>query len=185
MLWIPIMPETGLKAFIDRRMATYADLQSRLVDELKKVKQEPEQKIHDNVTVIGGFREVFSLVTQRMKASARTVDILSVGEQIPTPLEVESAKTVGRGIRLRFIATSHTAQNRQLLEKWQKDGWIVRHLPGSKEYSFAVFDRSSCAIIVKNPTITDERILILFDNKDLSGALGEYFATLWKRAKPI
>jgi len=185
MLWLPVKPDVGLKTFIDRKIASYADLQDRLVDELKKVKQEPEQKIRENVTVVGGFKEIFSLVTERVRTSSKTIEIFSIGEPIPVSAEVEYARAVKRGVKLRFIASLYNKQNKQLLEKWRTDGWVIRHLPGSQEYSFTILDNSACMIVVKNPVMKNERMLILFENKDLSLALGEYYNTLWKKAKAL
>lgn len=185
MLWLAISPESGLKTFIDRKVAKYAELQTHLIEQLKRAKQEPEQKIRETVTVVSGFREIFSLVAQCIKKSTKEVSIFSVGESIPISTEIESARAVKRGVNLKFIATLYNEKNKSLLNKWMEEGWSIRHLSGSQEYSFAIFDKSVCTIIVKNPLVQNERIMILFENRGLSKALCAYYDFLWNKAKPI
>lgn len=185
MVWSAIKPEVGIKSFIERKISGYGELEERLIENAVKVKMAPEKKLHEDVMTFTGFQKVFSVITEYLNKVSKTVSISSVGEVIPTHTEIASAKATKRGVTLRFIATTLTDENRSILKRWQGDGWIIRHLPGSKEYTFAVFDKKSCMIIVKNPVKREERILIVFENPDLSMALEEYFGVLWKRAKPI
>jgi len=185
MLWLAVKPEIGLRTFIQKKITGYNELENSLFESLKNLKQEPEEKIYERVMVSTGYKEVFSTITQYIKSARKLVAIYSVGEVIPSTVEIESARAVNRGVNLRFIATRYDEQNKAILERWIKDGWLIKYLPGSKEYTFAVFDKSSCAIVVKNPKARNERMLIAFDNKDLSQALYEYYELLWKKASLV
>lgn len=185
MLWSAIKPELGLKSMIERRITGYTELEKTLLKSLKSVKQAPEKAVSEEVTVISGFNQIFFAIAEKVKAVTKNMCVYSIGEAIPSYAEIEHARAVRRGVNLRMITTTHTDENKALLKKWQKDGWLIRYLPGSKEYTFAVFDKSACMIIIKNLLVKDERMLIQFENPDLSAALYDYYDVLWKRAKPV
>jgi sugar-specific transcriptional regulator TrmB len=185
MMWLAIKPEIGLKTFIGRKAAFYNELEKRLLSGIKNIRQEPKKKIYEHVAIVSGYKEVFSVAAEYLRRSIKEVCISSAGESIPSQVEIESARAVKRNVDLRFITSRYTEKNKSMLSGWVKDGWVIKYLPGSEEYTFAVFDRSSCIIMVKDPKLQNERVLIAFENKDLAHSFQEYFDILWKRARIV
>lgn len=185
MAWTAIKPEIGIKVMLDRKIASYSELEKRLLSTLKNVKVEPEEHIYEGVTVITGFKEVFSVVAEYYRHAMHTALVFSAGEIIPTEVEVETARAIRRGVNVRMIATEYSDKNRELLRGWVRDGWTIRSIPGSKEFTFAVFDKKVSIIMVKSPKEKNERIFIALENPDLSAAFSDYYEVLWKRAQPV
>jgi sugar-specific transcriptional regulator TrmB len=185
MIWLALKPEASFKTFVERRNMIYEELGKRLVGELKRQRQEPENKILEHITIQSGFEEVITVVSEQIHKSIKEVCSYSIGNPLPMHAEIENARAIKRGVTIRQIVRKYTARNKQALGKWIKDGWKVRYLSGTEDYSFFIFDGKRCAIVVKDPKIENERIIIVFENEGLSNALHDYFGDLWSKAKPI
>ncbi len=185
MVWSATNPEKGIRSLLERQISNYSELEKSLIDDLTKIRTITEKKIQEEVAVFSGFERVFSEIADRLNNASSSICIFSVGEKVPTQVEIASARAIKRGVKLRFIASTYIEDNKDILKKWQKDDWMIRYLPGSREYTFAVFDKKECVIVVKNPKVQDERMLVGFANPDLSNALQEYFELIWKKARPV
>ena len=185
MVWLAIKPEAGLKTLIERKTSAYTEAGNRLVNELKRTRQEPSKKILERVTIQSGFDEVVEVVTQQIAGSAKEVCGYFIGDPLPAHAEITDMRAVRRGVVIRQIVRTYTEQNRPTLENWIKEGMRIKYLKGTDDYSFFVFDRKRCAIVVKDPKIEDEKIIIVFENEGLSAALYDYFNSLWAKAKSL
>jgi sugar-specific transcriptional regulator TrmB len=185
MVWLAVKPEAGFKALVDRRNTVCEELGKRLVGELKRVREEPEKKIFERISIQSGSEEVIAVVTEQIKKSIKEVCSYSIGDPLPAHADIENARTIRRGVIIKQIVRNYTEQNKQAWKKWVKEGWKVRYLPGTEDYSFFVFDKKRCAIVVKDPKVEEEKIIIVFENEGLSSALHDYFDTLWEKARSI
>lgn len=185
MVWMAIKPDVGLETFVERRANAYATLGKKLVSEVRRIRQEPEKKIFEHVTVQSGFNEVISTVSSQIKKSVKEVCNLSVGPPISTEAEIITVRAIRRGVKVRLIVSKLTDDNLSVLEKWAKEGWSIRYLPVSQEYALFVFDGKACSVVAKIPKTSDERVIVTFENEGLAGAMREYFNSLWERAKPL
>ena len=185
LIWSPLKPEVGIKLFIERKIESYNQIEKQLLDTTKKIQRLPEEKIEEKVVTVSGFDAVFALITDNYKKALKNIIVYSVGEKIPYSTEVEAARAIKRGVDYRMVATKYDDENKEILKRWIKDGWRIKYLKGSREYTFVAIDRKHLIIVVKNPMLKNERIAILFENPDLTQALAEYFNTLWKKGKQI
>ncbi len=185
LLWSPLKPEVGIKLFIERRIESYNQIERQLLETTKKIQRLPEERIEEKLITVSGFEAVFSLITDAYKKAMKSIVVYSVGEKIPYSAEVEAARAIKRGVDYRMIATKYDEENKEILERWIKDGWKIKHFKGSMEYTFVAVDSKHLIIVVKNPVVKNERMAILFENPDLTHALTEYFGLVWKKAKSV
>ncbi|MGA3021008.1 MAG: helix-turn-helix domain-containing protein [Candidatus Micrarchaeales archaeon] len=184
-VWKAIGPEVGLKGFIETKVEGYKQLEEYLISNLKLVKPEVKHEVRSKVILVSGFTNVFRTAADHIEKSWKSLDIISVGERLPVKMEVESARAIKRGVDIRMICTKYDSTNADMLKKWIRDGWKIRHAEESQEYSLGVFDERACIIIIKAPKNDKDRIGVVFENESLSKSLHGYFKTLWETANPI
>lgn len=186
MVWVAVRPEIGLKGFADKKIDDIKNLETSVLSSLKQIRPESTQpKIHERVIVASGYQKLYGLAVQYLKLCKKEYFVYSVGEKIPFKLRVESKRAIKRGVELRLIVTKYDEENKYIVEERVRDGWKVRYVPGSSEFTFAVYDGKVTLINVRNPNIKEERISVIFENSELSKAFVEYYNVLWKKAKPI
>ncbi len=186
MVWLATKPETNIKSLMERKSATYLELGKRLELELKHARQEPEKKTFDRVAVRNGLEKTIEeTVVGNIKNSVKEVCSYSRGDAFSPYSEIENAKAIRRGVLIRQIGRLYNERNRLSVEKRIKDGLKFRYLPGSDDYSFFIFDRQKCVLVVKDSQNEKDKVVITFENMGLSSALHDYFDSLWDRAKTI
>ncbi len=186
MIWLALKPEKSIENLMERKSVAYLELGKRLTSELKRTRQEPEKKTLDRVTIQKGLEKTIEeAVVDNIKNSAKEVCSYSRGDAFSPYSEIENAKAIRRGVLIRQIGRLYTEANKLSVEKRIKDGLKFRYLPGSDDYSFFIFDRQRCVLVVKDSENEKDKVVITFENAGLSGALYDYFDGLWDKAKSV
>lgn len=74
-------------------------------------------------------------------------------------------------------------ENKQLVEELKRTKIKIKHYP-LQSFSLLVKDRTESQIVIKDPKLKEERVVLHIKNNDLSQAHTEYFNTIWKKAIP-
>ena len=186
MTWLAVKPEAGIGTLLERKSAAYLELNKRLVAELKRVRQEPERKMFDRVSVRNGLEKTIEeVVVGQIKNAAKEVCSYSRGDVFSPHSEIENSRAIKRGVLIRQIGRLYNEENRLSVEKRIKDGLKFRYLPGSDDYSFFIFDGQRCVLVVKDSKNEKDKVVITFENAGLANALYDYFDSLWSKAKSI
>ncbi|UCG95736.1 MAG: TrmB family transcriptional regulator [archaeon] len=186
MVWVAAKPDVGLKNFMERKLDRIKMLEKDVIKSAKELKPSPKkEKIHEKFIVVNGYHQLFDMVNHYLKKTEKEFLVYSVGEEIPYMFRIECIRALKKGVTLKVIVSKCDEENRHILKERIKEGWELKHYPGSGEYTFAVFDTKIAEINIRNPEEKEERISMFFENPELAKALREYFGTIWKKAKPI
>ena len=126
----------------------------------------------------------FKIAVDMYEKTKKEMLIFSIGEELPYSVKIAWRKAINRGIKTRFIAQKCDKENIHILKEFKEIGATIRYYP-SKDYSIAIQDKEKVIITVKNPLNPKDRVVTLFDSKDLGNAMANWFEVIWKKAKPI
>lgn len=110
--------------------------------------------------------------------------IISVGEPIPQDLYLAQTKALQRGVKIKLIVEKLNAENRELLNNWQRAGWEVRYHKDAPIH-LAIFDGKISILMLKRDPEGKERIGITFFSESFSQVLRDYFYRLWEKSKSL
>jgi sugar-specific transcriptional regulator TrmB len=185
MMFQAIDTETAVKGFLNEKINSLQSIEKTVIESLKNIKKPlVTEEIKEKVIVTHGFENMFKIATDMFEKAKREMLILSRGEEIPYSYKIAWKKATNRGIKTRFIAQKYDKENIHILKEFKELGATIRYYP-SKDYTIAVQDKERVTIIVKNPLNPKDRVVTLFDSKDLAKALADWFEVIWKKAKPI
>lgn len=184
MIFKPI--EEGIKHFSENKIERIKK-EGKEAEELLRSIQKPqrEEKVHEKVTTVLGFKKMYNLFTSWQSQAQSEVNIFSVGEEVPYSIYREVKKSNARGVKNRLIVTKYDKENEKVVKKHKKMGFEVKYLDLSQEYTFSIVDKKKVMFNVRNPKNKEERISIFFDVPGLARAMNEYFNSLWERARTV
>jgi sugar-specific transcriptional regulator TrmB len=180
-----VKTEVAVNGLIERRIENLKHLEKSIKESVEKLKKPAtEEKIEEKISVVSGFEKMFSLVNRNTNNAKKELLVFSVGEKIPYSTEIALRKAVKRGLKFRFIASRCDKENIPYLKKLKSFGATVRYYR-SENYSISIYDRKIVHIVVKSPSNPKERIMTIFDNKDLAKAMFQWFEMMWNKARSI
>jgi len=185
MVFQAIEPEIAVKGLLNEKINTLQSIEKTTIESLKNIRKPLITKeIKEAVTVTHGSDNMFKIATDMYEKAKKEMSIFSVGEELPFSVKIAWKKAMDRGVKIKFIAQKCDKENIHVLKEFRKMGASIRYYP-SKDYSIAVQDKERAVIIVKNPLDPKDRIMTLFDSKDLANSLTDWFEAIWKKAKPV
>jgi sugar-specific transcriptional regulator TrmB len=185
MMFQAIEPEIAVKGFLNERISSLQNIEKTVIESLKNIKKPlTTEEIKEKVIVTHGFDNMFKIGNDMFEKAKKEVLIFSSGEEIPYSHKIAWKKATNRGIKTRFIAQKFDKENVHILKEFKELGAAIRHYP-SKDYSIAIQDKERVCIIVKNPSDPKDRIITLFDSKDLARSLADWFEVIWNKAKLV
>jgi len=187
MVFKAVKPEVGVKHLFESEIEKIKDAELKTIEIMKAVKEKQVAvpRIHEWITTVLGYKNMYAMVVEWMTKTKRELSIFSVGEEIPYMLEVAIKRAVAKGVNCRLIVTRYDKENKHILKRHVGLGLKLRYYPSTGEWTFSVFDKEKAMINVRNPKIKEERISTFFEVPDLAKALAEYYETIWKKSKPV
>jgi sugar-specific transcriptional regulator TrmB len=185
MIFQAIEPEIAVKGFLNEKINSLQSVEKTVIESLKNIKKPlTAEEVKEKVIVTHGFENMFKIAADMYEKAKKEMLIISRGEEIPYSFKITWKKATNRGIKTRFIAQKYDKENVHILKEFKELGATIRYYP-SKDYSIAIQDKERVIITVKNPLDPKDRIMTLFDSKDLANALADWFEVIWKKAKPV
>ena len=185
MMFQAIEPEIAVKGFLSEKISTLQSVEKTVIESLKNIKKPLVfEEIKEKVIVTHGFDNMFKIGNDMFEKAKKEMLIFSSGEEIPHSHKIAWKKATIRSVKTRFITQKYDKENIHILKEFKELGAAIRYYP-SKDYSIAIQDKERACIIVKNPLEPKDRIVTLFDSKDLARSLADWFEIIWNRAKPV
>lgn len=176
-----ISPTFALSAFVKEKVTSL----QLLADEATNcMVQEAPSKNPTVMNLIMGQDATYMYGAKLLDKTKSEMLVISLGEAIPQGLLLSVKKAHERGVMIRMIAQKYDAENKEILENFEKNGYEIRHFP-SKGFHLAIYDGQQSLLIVSNPQKPQERAAVHIASYELSKFLRDYYYTIWKKALPI
>lgn len=137
-----------------------------------------------DINLIYGTNAIFEEGAKLLDSAKREMLVISIGEPIPPNLLLSVKDAHARGVTIKMIVHKFDSTNASVLENLKKNGYVIRHSPGSG-FHIAVYDGEKSLLIVNNPEDVKERVAMLIGSAGLSSALTDYFNATWEKAKKV
>jgi len=136
------------------------------------------------INLIFGRHELFSKATEMINTLKKELLIISIGEPLPQDLLLAVNHAHKRGVIVQMITHKYNQENKEVLENFKKNGYIIRHYPDSG-FHLIIYDGKQAMLAVNNPEKLEERVTMQIFSPGLSKALRDYFYSIWKKATHV
>ncbi|MFC1711555.1 TrmB family transcriptional regulator [Patescibacteria group bacterium] len=179
-LYRAISPSIGLDSFVKNKIVGLETLKDAALKTFKYKAKQDQTRID---LMYGGY-EFFLNYANLAKEARNEILIISIGEPVPDEVVLANRDALEKGVKIKLIVHKSDKNNRELLLRWKKMGLKVKHYH-DWGFHLVVFDKKTSLLSVNNPKNTNERIGLKIFSKGLSKALGDYFISVWEKAKDI
>ena len=133
------------------------------------------------IDLIFGRHELFIKAAEIINTIKEELLIISIGEPLPQNLLLAVNHAHKRGVIVQMITHKFDQNNKEVLENFKKNGYVIRHYPDSG-FHLIVYDGQQAMLAVNNPEKLEERVTMQIFSQGLSKALRDYFYSVWEKA---
>ena len=179
--FVAVEPKAGLENLLNLKLAEFSQVKQEILPHLSRFKSVDK---YCQIKTFYGKSAMFDRYVYLAKSAQKQLLIVSLGEIVGEEIILANRDACWRGVKIMFISQRLTRFNYDLLHSYIQMGWAVKHCPESG-YHLVVVDQKHVLLAVNNPTQTDQRVVVEFDNESLGLAFSRYFMNLWQRASEI
>ena len=145
----------------------------------------PAHRSSTLIELITGRQAIYNrFIEEANKAQLEILDF-SIGIADSKELEIAVRKFRSRGVEMRLIVQKEDMETYHIIKKWQQLGIKVRYLKSPIGFHLMVFDTTTVILTLSNPSNTEERTSIVFQNATAAKSLREYYFNLWVASRII
>jgi len=128
--------------------------------------------------------ELLERTHEDIKIARKTIDHIVSGMELPAETILSYKKSLGKGVKLRFLVQNLDELNRDMMISWQKMGLEVRHSP-ILEARIIIFDSEIVYLTSYSLQKKEEAIGIRFAYTPIAKQISDLFERIWQAANPI
>lgn len=93
-------------------------------------------------------------------------------------------EAIKKGIEYRYISLHYDKENKERLENWKRNGFIIKYLSG-ENLNLIVYDRKIVQFGLRLAEGSREKIGMIIENESFGKFMGEFFDSLWEKAEEV
>jgi HTH-type transcriptional regulator, sugar sensing transcriptional regulator len=176
-----VQPEVALERLVQDEKNRLERLK---VQTLEKLQPSPSKVIQNSIELLPGRDLFFNAYIELTEEAQDEVLIISVGEPVSDDILLANRDATERGVKIKIIYHRYDESNREMIHRYLKMGWEVRHYP-DWGFHLIVIDGKKALLAVNNPETTDERVGMMVRSEGMAKAMRDYFYSVWEKALVI
>lgn len=173
-----IPPSVALERMVYAKKHHLDETKEQAVEELSAKRTTPHESA---VELLPGKEQFFDGYIELAKRAEQELLIISIGEPVSDEILLVNRDAVERGAEIKIIFHTYDESNQEMIERYLKMGWQVRHYP-DWGFHLTVVDGNKALLAVNNPEDTDERVGMLMQSGGMAKAMRDYFYSVWEKA---
>ncbi|MDD9952709.1 MAG: hypothetical protein OXR66_00050 [Candidatus Woesearchaeota archaeon] len=183
-LFSAVDPKIALAAAIQQEIKDLEQLKKDVLKDARTMRAPTQEQTIEQVKVFPGRKARDAINLHFFNDAQKEVRFMFTYEERVHKLERAIYAAVKRGLKVRIIATLMTKDGERLMRKDVRNGVDVRYYR-VEEMRLNIMDKKESRLEVVNPRNRRDRVLIYYQNGDISKHFANYFDSLWKKAKKI
>lgn len=179
-----IDPTIAIPHFLRAKKEELEKWEKEITEEIGKEKRVVAEKTEELITVYRGEKNTHPLVLNKFVTAQKYIKEMITFEYIPASVEREIKKSLGRGVKIKMLATMKNRENVLLIKKIKKLGVKVKYYP-IQELRFSIKDGVESYQMIVNPKNLLDRISLVIESTEFTKAIEHYFDYLWRKAELV
>jgi len=183
-IFSPVNPEKAIKSYIKKRSGELEETAAGLIPTLAGLTKGVEPSVSEKVQVVSGYKAMWKMVEDFYHRAEKYVKVMSTYEVAHYDSEAATRAAVGRGVKVKRLATKRLPDDVKKMQKHKRLGAEVRFFP-VQEIRLGIMDGVESWFMIVNPRNLEDRVSIHIESREMTKALEHYFDVIWRKAEEI